>query len=54
MRNRELAFGKKGIFFGGKLRGSVRISQGSKNFGFCCRAEPIIRTLMPMFARYSV
>ena len=32
----------------------VRISQGSKNVGFRCRAEPIIRTLMPLFARYSV
>ena len=38
MRNRELAFCKKGIFFGGELQSSMRISHvhASGNFGFHC------------------
>ena len=33
MGNRESAFLKKGMFFSGTLRSSVRVSHGSENFG---------------------
>ena len=53
MRNREsAAFSKKGIFFDGELRSSVRILHGSKNLGFCCCATPIIMASMLKFSTY--
>ena len=54
MRNRESAFWKKGMFFDGELRSSVRIFHGCENLGFRCCATPIIMTLMPKFATYRV
>ena len=55
MRNHESAFWKKGMFFDGELRSSVRILPWSKNLpGFHCCATPIIMTSMPKFAKYRV
>ena len=34
MRNCESAFSKKGMFFNGELRSSVRSLNGSENLGF--------------------
>ena len=50
MRNRELAFWKKGMFFW------QWVSHWSQNFGFCCCVTPtcIIITSMPMVATYRV
>ena len=53
-RNCESAFWKKGMFFDGELRSSVRILHGCENLGFCCCATPIIMTSMPKFAAYRV
>ena len=54
MRNRESAFSKKGMFFDGELRSSVRILHGCENLGFRCCATPIIMTSMPKFTTYRV
>ena len=55
LRIRESAFWKKGMFFDGELWSSVGISHGwSENFGFRCRATPIIITSMPMVATCRV
>ena len=55
MRNRESAFLKKGMFFDGELRSSVRISHRSnrsENFCFRCCATPKIMTLMSLYEIY--
>ena len=54
MRNRESAFLKKGMFFDGEVRSSVRILHGCENLGFRSCATPIIMTSMPKFATYRV
>ena len=57
MRNRESALLKKGVFFDGELRSSVRISQRSsrsENFCFHCCATPKIITSMPLYETYGV
>ena len=52
VRNREFAFWKKGIFFGGELRSSMRSSHihVSGIFGFRCWVMKKIITLIPVFA----
>ena len=48
----QLHFERKGFFFDGELRSSVRILHGSENLGFCCCAMPIIMASMSKFATY--
>ena len=54
MRNRELAFLKKGMFFDGELRSSVRISH--RNSKVKTSAFVVVRrlkvTLMPLYETY--
>ena len=55
MRNRESAFLKKGMFFEGELRSSVRISHRSsrsENFRFRRCPRPKIITSMPLYEMY--
>ena len=46
MKNCELAFWKKGMFFGGRLQRPGRISHVSENFGFRCYEMPLVTTIM--------
>ena len=55
MRNRELAFLKKGMFIDDELRSSVRIShRSSRSENFCFRrcGTPKIITSMPLYETY--
>ena len=58
MRDHELAFWMKGMFEDGKFQSSLKNSHRKENFGFRCRAMPIINynidAYSTMFATYRV